>query len=108
MSVNSIREDEQVREVSKRDTLVRLYSYLFLHKKKLAIVAALVLVTLSVTLTMPLLIERAVDVHVAQRDTEGLLKLALFAVVLLLISRICTRKWMRQSQIGRASCRERV
>lgn len=95
MSVNSIREDEQVREVSKRDTLVRLYSYLFLHKKKLAIVAALVLVTLSVTLTMPLLIERAVDVHVAQRDTEGLLKLALFAVVLLLISRICTRKWMR-------------
>lgn len=94
MSVNSVKEDELMREVPKKDTLIRLYRYLFLYKKKLLAVAALVLVTLSVTLATPLLIERAVDVHVANRDVQGLLGLAAFTMALFVLFWICRGKWM--------------
>lgn len=94
MSVNSVREDELMREVPKKDTLLRLYRYLFAYKKKLAAVCAMVLVTLGITLATPLMIERAIDVYVASSDTAGLVRLAAVAFVLFLLFKICTGKWM--------------
>ena len=76
MSVNAIREDEVMRDVSKRETLLRLYRYLFAYKKTLAAVALLLLITLAVTLATPLMIELAIDTYVANSDTAGLLRLA--------------------------------
>lgn len=94
MSVNSVREDELMREVSKKDTLIRLYRYLFLYKRKLAEVSCLVLLTLAITLASPLLMERALDVHVANRDVRGLLALAAFSMALFVVFWLSRRKWM--------------
>ncbi len=94
MAVNSAREDELMREVPKRDTLFRLYRYLFDYKKTLAQVSLLLLVTLSITLAAPLMIELAVDTYVAQSDVAGLMKLAAAAFLLFLLFMFCTRKWM--------------
>lgn len=94
MSVNTAREDERTQEVSKKDTLLRLYRYLFVYKKELLIICALLLVTLGITLVTPLLIERAVDVYVAGSDVAGLLKLAAVAMVLFVVYKICTKSWM--------------
>lgn len=82
MSVNSYKQDELQREVPKRVTLARLYRYLFAYKKEILLVLCIMAVTVSILLLNPLIIERAVNVHVANGDVEGLLKLAAAAVVL--------------------------
>lgn len=94
MSVNSARQDELQREVSKKDTLIRMYSYLLSYKKTLALVSALILVTLAATLAGPLMIERAVDVYVANSDIRGLARLAVLALIVYSAYAICTRNYM--------------
>ncbi|MDO4323945.1 MAG: ABC transporter ATP-binding protein [Lachnospiraceae bacterium] len=94
MAVNTAKEDELMREVPKKDTLLRLYRYLFDYKKTLAAVGALLLITLSITLVTPLMIELAVDTYVAQSDIPGLMRLAGIAFLLFLLFMFCTRKWM--------------
>lgn len=85
MSVNSYRQDEMQRDVPKRVTLMRLYRYLFAYKKEIILVLGIMAVTVSISLLNPLIIERAVNVHVAGRDMEGLIKLAGAALVLNLV-----------------------
>ena len=80
MSVNSIREDERQEEVSKKQTLLRLYRYMLSYRKELAWVALLLAVTVGISLISPLFIERAIDVHVAARDWKGLLSLGAVAL----------------------------
>lgn len=94
MSVNSAKQDELQREVPKKVTLMRMYSYLLAYKKTLAYVAVLILITLAATLAGPLMIERAVDVYVANADTKGLLRLGLLAFVLFAAYAISTRTYM--------------
>ena len=94
MAVNSAREDELMREVPNIDTLRRLFRYLFDYKKTLTAVGLLLLVTLSITLAAPLMIELAVDTYVAQSDVPGLMRLAAVAFLLFLLFMFCTRKWM--------------
>lgn len=82
MSVNSYKQDEVQRDVPKRVTLARMYRYLFAYHKEIILVLGIMAVTVAIALLNPLLIERAVNVHVANRDTEGLIRLALIALVL--------------------------
>ena len=93
MSVNAVGQDELQREVPKHETLIRLFRYMLSFKKELAQTISLTLVTLAVTLATPLMIERAVDVYVANRDISGLLRLAAVAMVMFLIfwagTRVC-------------------
>ncbi|MCI8403069.1 MAG: ABC transporter ATP-binding protein [Lachnospiraceae bacterium] len=82
MAVNSYKQDELQREVPKRVTLIRLYRYLFTYKKDIILVLGIMAVTVAIALLNPLIIERAVNVHVANRNVEGLLKLAAVALTL--------------------------
>lgn len=94
MAVNTAKQDELQREVPKRVTLMRLFRYLFQYKKTLVYVAALILVALAATLAGPLMIERAVDVHVANGDVAGLARLAVLALAVYTAYAVCTRKYM--------------
>lgn len=85
MSVNSYKQDELQREVPKRITLMRLYKYLFAFKKQIVIVLGIMAITVVIALLNPLIIERAVNVHVTKRDADGLLKLTIVAVILNII-----------------------
>ena len=82
MSVNTFREDETQRSVPKRETLARLYRYLFAYKKKIAAVLLIMAVTVVIALVNPLLIERAINVHVARGDVRGLFRLGVLALAL--------------------------
>ena len=86
MPVNSAREDELIRDVSKKETLVRLYKYMLAYKKELTLVGFLLFITLSVNLATPLMIELAVDTYVAEGDVPGLLKLAAVGFSMFLLS----------------------
>ncbi|MCI7098960.1 MAG: ABC transporter ATP-binding protein/permease [Lachnospiraceae bacterium] len=94
MSVNSAGQDELQREVPKMETLLRLFRYLLAFKKELVIAVSFTLVTLAISLVSPLMIEQAVDVYVAGRDVQGLLRLSAAALVLFLIFWISTRQSM--------------
>lgn len=95
MSVNSVKQDELIRDVSKKETLARLYKYLLAYKRKLVTVALLLSVTLSVTLITPLMIELAVDTYVAHSDIPGLFRLGVTGFSLFLLYMLCRRGWMR-------------
>lgn len=95
MPVNSAREDERVRDVSKKQTLVRLYKYMLTYKRQLTLVGFLLFMTLSVNLATPLMIELAVDTYVAEGDVPGLLKLAAVGFFLFFLRMVCRRGWMR-------------
>lgn len=94
MSVNSYREDEVQKEVLKKDTLLRLFKYLLRYKKSIAVVLMIMAVTLVINLITPLLIERAIDVHIANKDMKKLLILGCFAMVLYVIFTIGTKARM--------------
>ena len=76
MAVNSARQDELQKEVPKKDTLIRMFRYLLDYKRTIAFVSVLILIALAATLAGPLMIERAVDVYVANSDIPGLARLA--------------------------------
>lgn len=94
MAVNSVRQDELQREVPKAETLRRLFGYMLAYKKELARTVVMTLVTLAITLAAPLMIERAIDVYVANGDVGGLMRLSVFAVVLFLVFWAGTRACM--------------
>lgn len=85
MSVNSFREDEEQEQRINRQTLMRLYGYLFTYKKQLAIVLAIMAVTTAIAMGNPLIIERAVNVHIAEKNLKKLVELGIFALLLNLI-----------------------
>ena len=82
MAVNSFREDEQLNGVGKKETLKRLFSYLFKYKRAVIGVLVCMLITVVITLVNPLIIENAIDVYIANNDMPGLAKLAIFTIVL--------------------------
>lgn len=94
MSVNSSRMDEEQKEVLKKETLLRLYKYLFAYKKEIVIVLGIMAVTIAISLSAPLLMEYAINVCVAGGDVPGLLKLGAGAMVLFVIFLIGTRARM--------------
>lgn len=82
MAVNSFREDEQMKNTQKKQIILRLFSYM--NKYKLAVFGVLCCmgVTVAIELINPLLIETAIDDHVAENDMNGLMLIGLIAVII--------------------------
>lgn len=82
MSINSTRNDENTINAGKVTTLLRLFKYLLFYRKQIILVLFIMAGTVTVSLVNPLIVERAIDVYIANGDINGLLRLALFALVL--------------------------
>lgn len=85
MAVNSFREDEQLQATDAKKIATRLLRYLGGYKKEVIVVLLAMAVTVGISLFNPILIEDAIDKYVAQLDFQGLIRLAVFAVVINLI-----------------------
>jgi len=79
---NATKQDEQISNKTKRETLFRLFRYLFGYKKTIAVVMLLMAATTTIVLVNPIILERAIDVHIRNKDSEGLIKLGIIGVVL--------------------------
>jgi ATP-binding cassette, subfamily B, multidrug efflux pump len=79
MAINSVKEDELLEAGSRKATLIRLFQYLLAYKKNVFIVLLIMFCCVTITLINPLIIERAIDVYIKQKDMNGLLKLGAFA-----------------------------
>ena len=82
MARNATKQDEQISTKTKRETLFRLFKYLLQYKLIIAIVFVLMAATTAIALMNPLLIERAIDVHVKNKDTDGLIRIGIFGISL--------------------------
>lgn len=82
MAVNAIKDDEFMQSVSKKNTLIRLFKYLFYFKLPVLGVLIIMLITVAISTINPLILERAIDVHIIKKDWHGLLILGVFALVL--------------------------
>lgn len=82
MARNATKQDEQIVAKTKRETLFRLFRYLFGYKKTIAVVMLLMAGTTTIVLLNPLILERAIDVHIKNKDAEGLIKLGVCGILL--------------------------
>jgi ATP-binding cassette subfamily B multidrug efflux pump len=78
MSVNAVKDDEQMSNVSKKNTILRLFKYMLAYKLQIVLVLFIMLITVTISVVNPLLIDRAVDVHIANKDMKRLLLLGVF------------------------------
>lgn len=85
MSVNSIKEDEKLKLVNKKTTLLRLFRYMLAYRIKIIVVLIIMLATVTISIINPIIIQRAIDVNIANKDFHGLLLLGLFALILNII-----------------------
>lgn len=85
MSFNSVKEDENVIKTSKKLTLIRLFQYLLTYKKKISFVIFIMIITVAITLVNPLIVERAIDVYIKNKDYKGLFTLGIIGVILNII-----------------------
>ncbi|MSS62449.1 ABC transporter ATP-binding protein [Velocimicrobium porci] len=85
MSVNSFRDDEATVSSRKLRTCLRLFSYMKSYKWSVLGVLAIMTVTVFISLINPLIIERAIDLHIKNKNLQGLLQLGAFAIIINII-----------------------
>ncbi|MGN0504959.1 MAG: ABC transporter ATP-binding protein [Lachnospiraceae bacterium] len=82
MAINSVKQDETIATASKTATLLRLFKYLLRYKGLICVVLLVMAASIAITLVNPLIIERAINVHIANHDMESLTKLSIVALIL--------------------------
>lgn len=82
MAVNSYKDDEQSLERSKTQTMMRLFSYLFRYKWQIVLVLLIMGYGVAVSLVNPLIMESAIDDHIAAGDFSGLYRLLIIALAI--------------------------
>ena len=82
MPINTVKQDEKSSASKKSITLFRLFRYLVSYTGIISVVLVIMLATIGINLVNPLILERAINVNIVNKDTEGLLQLGIIAVVL--------------------------
>ena len=95
MAINSTREDEDLKESLKLDVLKRLLKNLLEYKGKIVLVTGLILVTVAIQTTYPLLIEKVIDDEIIDGNVRGLFTMAGVMIALAFVNYAATRIWRR-------------
>jgi len=95
MAINSTREDEDLKESLKLDVLKRLLMNLLEYKGKIVLVTMLILVTVAISTTYPLLIEKIIDDEIVNSNEKGLFTMAGIMILLAFMNYAATRIWRR-------------
>ncbi len=82
MSRNATKQDETMEQKSKAKTLARLFRYLFKYKGLIALVLVIMGISTGISIVNPLIIERAINVHIIGKSTDGLVSLCVLAAIL--------------------------
>lgn len=90
-TVNSYKQDETVVEVSKIQTIRRLFRYMIKYKKEVILVLILMGISTAIMAYNPLLIKKAVDEYIATENYQGLWKLLAIGIVLNVIFALSLR-----------------
>jgi len=95
MSINSVKEDEEQKDSVKIKVILRLFRYMLRYKREIIFVLLAMLVSLSISMINPLLMERAIDVDIAQGNWQGLVAVVAVLLVLSAVFLFISRFWMK-------------
>lgn len=82
MSVNSVKQDEQSYGIKKSRTMLRLFRYLLHYRFKILIVFGLMACSTVILIINPLIVERIINVHIAEKNVNGVISLSMFGIIL--------------------------
>lgn len=82
MAVNTYKQDEKTSDISNKSILLRTISYLKDYKLQTTLAIIMIVVQTLIVAILPTLSERAVDVDIANGDTQGLIKTVGLAILL--------------------------
>lgn len=92
MSLNTIREDEQVQASLKMETIKRLIRYLKPYRIQVVQVLFLIGIVTALDLLNPYFLKVAIDTHIAQGDIPGLFLLGGLMILGKIIGYFCLQK----------------
>lgn len=95
MGINSTKDDEDLEESLKLDVLKRLFRYLLAYKSKILIVTILILITVSIGICFPLLIQYIIDDPIINKNIPGLFTMVGVIVLLAIVNMICNMIWRK-------------
>ncbi len=82
VAINAVKQDENTKMTKKSETLKRLLKYLLNYKGYIVGVLFTMGLSIAITLVNPLIIERAINVHVAEKNTDSLISISILAIIL--------------------------
>ncbi len=82
MAVNTYKQDEKTSDISNKSILLRTISYLKDYKLQTTFAIIMIVLQTLIVAILPTLSERAVDVDIANGDTQGLIKTVGLAIIL--------------------------
>lgn len=85
MARNATKQDEQTSSATKLQTLGRLFKYLLDYRGLIIAVMIIMAVTTAISIINPLIVERAINVHIAEGNTDYLISLCVGGLILNLI-----------------------
>lgn len=95
MSINTVKEDEEQKDSVKIKVILRLFKYMLAYKKEIAMVLACMFLSLGISVVNPLLLERAIDVEITNRNWNGLITVVAISLAISLIYMFSAKFWMK-------------
>ncbi|MGV8145099.1 MAG: ABC transporter ATP-binding protein [Alkaliphilus sp.] len=91
MSVNTVREDEELKESINSSIIKRLAKYLSKYTKEILLTLALMPIVIGVTLFNPYLLKIAIDNFIENSDVRGLVILGVAAIIINIVGVLASR-----------------
>lgn len=85
MSINGTKQDEEHKESFNLAVIFRVFKYMLAYKKQIIAVIFCMILTLFSTVFVPMLIDRAIDVEIRNKNLKGLIITIVVALVLCII-----------------------
>lgn len=98
--LNNIEKDEEIVRRSKKEIIIRLMSYLKPYKAKSMIVILLMILVMLCNVVNPYLLQQAIDVHVVNKDINGILLIGGLLLIINIFAWIASKiRWTMISKI---------
>lgn len=91
MAKNTVKQDEELRNHSNGEIILRLFKYLQPYKLKVVIIMILLIFVMACGLLNPYLLKIAIDKYIAQSDLNGLIVIGIGMLVYNFISMLASR-----------------
>lgn len=95
MAKNSIRQDEDINDISNKDLIIRLFSYLKPYKLKVFFILILLIYVMICGLLNPYLMRIAIDKYISVKNLQGLIFIAIIMFLLNFLSMLASRASIR-------------
>ena len=98
--LNNIEKDEEIVRRSKNEIIIRLMVYLKPYKAKAMIVILLMIFVMLCNVVNPYLLQQAIDVHVVNKDINGILLIGELLLIMNIFAWIASKiRWTMISKI---------